>query len=119
MIKDIDEFINSYPEKVQEILEKIRKMGQEIIGDELEETISYGIPTMKRKGKHVFYFSAYKTHIGIYPIPELPDDLKKELEPYIKGKGTLQFPLLKPIPFDLIEKFIKLALEANKARTDK
>lgn len=112
---NIDEYIANFPEDVQHILQNIRKIGHEII-PQAEETISYGIPTLKLNDKYVFYFAGYKKHVSVYPIPPVPESFQKEIKPFIKGKGTLQFPLDKPIPFDLIKQFVKFCLQTNTER---
>ncbi len=114
----VDEYINLYSKDTKYTLAKIRKIGMQIIPD-AEETISYGIPTFKLNGKAVMYYAGYKSHIGMYPIPKAPDSFNREIEPFIKGKGTVQFPLSKPIPYDLIEKFIRYSLETYKERNKK
>ncbi|MDO8578285.1 MAG: DUF1801 domain-containing protein, partial [Dehalococcoidales bacterium] len=99
----IDEYIGDYPENVQERLEKIRRTIRGIAPGAVE-TISYQIPAFKVDGKFLVYFAAFPDHISIYPIPAGDDDFNKDIAPYVKGKGTLQFPLNKPIPFNLVEK---------------
>lgn len=114
----VDEYIKNYPKEVQEILEKLRKIAKEIV-PEAEETISYGIPTIKLNGKYVIYFAAFAKHIGVYPILKAEDSLLKEIAPFVKGKGTLQFPLDKPFPYDLFKKLVKSNLKQNLERTKK
>src|SRR3989442_1617369 len=104
--KDIDEYIAGFPNDVQEILEKIRRTNRKTAPD-AEETISYQIPTLTLKGKYLVYFAAYKKHIGLYPAPRGIEKFKKELSVYAGGKGTVRFPLDKPMPFDLIERIVK------------
>jgi uncharacterized protein YdhG (YjbR/CyaY superfamily) len=117
--KTIDEYLDNFPKEVQEILEKIRKIVKEIVPKEAEETISYGIPTVKLNGKYLVYFAGFKNHISLYPIPPVPAIFEKEISPFVKGKGTIQFPLDKPIPYDLIKEFVKYSLDYNLARTSK
>lgn len=115
----VEEYIKGFPEEVQEILNKIKKLGEEVIKDS-EQVISYGIPTFKLMGKQVVYFAGYKNHISLYPIPsEGSAEFKKTLESHITGKGTAQFKLDKPIPFDLIEEFIKNSLKSFNERQKK
>jgi uncharacterized protein YdhG (YjbR/CyaY superfamily) len=115
----IDAYINSFPKDVKELLQNLRKVIKEEVPEETVETISYGIPTFKLKGKYVVYFAGYKKHISIYPILHTDDKLKKEIEPYIKGKGTLQFPLDKLLPIPLIRKVIKILVIENQERSKK
>ena len=101
-IKTIDQFIANYPENVQEILQKIRQTIHEV-APEAKEKISYGIPTFKLKGNLV-HFSAYEHHIGFYPGAGAIVTFKDDLKAYNTSKGTVQFPLDQPIPYDLIKR---------------
>jgi uncharacterized protein YdhG (YjbR/CyaY superfamily) len=114
----IDEYIAGFPNDVQEILEKIRMTIRKAAPD-AEETISYKIPTFNLKGKYLIYFAAYKKHIGLYPVPAGDAEWKEELSAYKTGKGTLQFPLDKPIPYKLITKIVKFRAKENLARAAK
>ncbi len=69
-----------------------------------EETISYQIPTVKLHGKYVVYFSGWKSHISVYPLPSGDEAFERDIAPYKAGKGTAKFPLNKPIPYDLIKR---------------
>ena len=113
--KTIDEYIAGFPKEVQEILEKIRMTIRKAAPD-AEETISYLIPTFTLKGKYLIYFAGYKKHIGVYPVPAGDAELNEKLSVYQTGKGTLQFPLDKPIPLDLITKIVKLRVKENLAK---
>jgi uncharacterized protein YdhG (YjbR/CyaY superfamily) len=115
----IDEYINSFPKDVKKLLQNLRKVIREEVPKETVETISYGIPTFKLNGKYVVYFAGFKRHISIYPILHTDDKLKKALEPYIKGKGTLQFPLNDPLPLPLIRKVVKILVKENRERSKK
>jgi uncharacterized protein YdhG (YjbR/CyaY superfamily) len=108
---DINAFIADFPEEVQAILEKIRKTIQQA-APEAKEAIKYGMPTFVLNGNLV-HFAAYKTHIGFYPAPTGIDAFIDELAIYRTGKGTIQFPIDKPIPFDLITKVVKFRVEEN------
>lgn len=108
----IDEYIAGFPPDVQEILEKIRA----IIRAEApgaEETIKYRIPTFMLKGNLV-HFAAYKKHIGFYPVPTGIEAFKDELAAYEKsGKGSVQFPLDQPMPYDLIARIVQFRVKEN------
>ncbi len=112
--KDIDEYIAGYPEEVQEILDKIRTTIREAAPG-AEETMGYGIPTFKLEGNLV-HFGAYKKHIGFYPAPRGIEAFKEELSPYAGGKGTVQFPLDQPIPYELIAKIVRFRVQDNLER---
>jgi uncharacterized protein YdhG (YjbR/CyaY superfamily) len=101
----IDQYIKTFPKDVQSILEKMRQTIRKAAPD-AAEAISYQMPTFKLNGKNLVYFAAYKNHIGFYPIPSGIEAFKKELSPYKQGKGSVQFPIDKPIPYDLVKKIV-------------
>ncbi len=112
----IDEYIAGFPKDVQEILQRIRQTVREAAPD-AEETISYQMPTFTLKGNLV-YFAAFKNHIGFYPIPSGVEEFKEELSAYEGGKGSVRFPLDKPIPFDLISRIVKFRVKENLERAE-
>ena len=105
--RTIDEYIKTFPEDVQIILEKIRQTIRKAV-PEAVEAISYGIPTFKLNDRPLVYFAAWKNHIGFYPMPSAAKAFKRELSVYKQGKGSVQFPLDKPIPYRLVNKIVKL-----------
>ena len=116
--KNMDEYIAGFTNDVQATLEKIRATIRKAAPN-AEETISYQIPTFTLKGHYLVYFAAYKKHIGFYPVPLGNAEFRKEMAVYAAGKGTLRFPLDKPIPFKLISKFVKFRVKENLARAAK
>ncbi len=115
--KTIDEYIAAFPNDVQEILEKIRRTIRKAAPD-AEETIKYQMPTFTLKGNLV-YFAAFKRHIGFYPPTSTGSaKFKKELSVYEGAKGSLKFPLDKPIPFGLISKIVKFRVRENLDRAE-
>ena len=110
----IDAYIAGFPEDVQQILEKIRTTIQKAAPN-AEETINYGIPTFTLKGNLV-HFGGFKKHIGFYPTPTGIEKFKKELSVYEGAKGSVQFPLDKPIPYGLISKIVKFRVKENLER---
>ena len=104
--KDIDDYISGFNPDVQAILEKIRQTIRKST-PKAEEAISYQIPTFKLFGQYLIYFAAFKKHVSIYPAPRAVDEFKQELSTYEGGKGTVQFPLDKPIPLGLIKRIVK------------
>jgi len=114
--KDIDEYIASFPKDIQEILEKLRTTIRKAASD-AAEIISYQIPTFTLKGNLV-HFAAYKKHIGFYPTPTGIKVFKKELSAYEGAKGSVKFPLAKPIPFDLISKIVRFRVKENLERAE-
>ncbi len=113
--QNIDEYIAGFPNEVQEILEKIR-MTIRKTAPEAEETIRYQMPTFTLRGSYLVYFAAYKKHIGFYPAPIGNAEFEEEIATYAAGKGTLKFPLDKPIPYDLISRVVRFRMQENLER---
>ncbi len=109
----IDEYISTFAKEIQKILEEIR-VTIKAAAPEAKEKISYQMPTFDLKGNLV-HFAAFKNHIGFYPTPSGIQKFKKELSVYEGAKGSVQFPLDKPIPYDLISKIVKFRVEENMA----
>lgn len=116
--KSIDEYIGTFPEDIQKILEELRGTIK-AAAPEAEETISYNIPTFKMNGRYLIYFAGWKSHISLYPIPVGSESFNKQIAKYAEGKGTLKFPIDKPLPWKLITKIVKLKLAESQKRTDK
>ena len=108
----IDDYISTFPADIQTILEKVRQSIQKAAPDAIE-TISYGIPTFNLNGKHVVFFASWKHHISLYPLPAGDEAFQQELAHYKRAKGTIQFPLDKPIPYDLVEQIVTLLMKEN------
>jgi uncharacterized protein YdhG (YjbR/CyaY superfamily) len=106
----MDEYIKTFPKEVQEILERMRQTIHDA-APEAEEAISYQMPTFKLNGKSLAYFAAFKSHIGFYPIPSGIEAFKNELSLYKTGKGSVQFPIDKPIPYDLVKRIVMFRME--------
>ena len=104
--KTIDEYIKASPTDVQGILQSLRLTIRKA-APEAVETISYQMPTFKLNGKGLVYFAAFKNHIGFHPIPSGIEAFKKELSPYKQGKGSVQFPIDKPIPSALVRRIVR------------
>jgi len=113
----IDEYIKTFPKDTQKILESVRQAIKNA-APEAEETINYQIPTFKLNGNLV-HFAAFKNHIGFYPTPSGQKAFQKELAVYKSGKGSVQFPLDKPIPLSLIKKIVQYRVKENSAKTKK
>lgn len=109
----IDEYIAGFPADVQDVLQKIRMTIHEA-APEATEKISYQMPTFYLKGNLV-HFAAFREHIGFYPVPTGIEKFKKELSVYKQGKGSVQFPLDQPMPYDLITKIVKFRVKENLA----
>ncbi len=106
----VDDYIAAQPEKTREVLSKLRKTIKEL-APKIEESMNYGMPGYKLNKKPLIYFAGWKDHVGIYPTPSGMDAFKDDLKPYQTGKGTAQFPLDKPIPYELVDKIIKFRIE--------
>ena len=117
-ITSVDQYLQTFPQEVQVILEKIRSIIQEQAPD-AEESFAYNMPAYKLYGKPLVYFAGFKHHIGFYVTPTGHSKFEEELSPYKQGKGSVQFPLNKPIPFNLIEKIVAFRVQENKVKAKK
>ncbi|MGH2547895.1 MAG: iron chaperone [Thermomicrobiales bacterium] len=97
----IDEYIASFPDDVQIVLQRVREIMHRVMPG-AAETISYDMPTIV-SGTHRVYFGGWKKHLAIYAVPPLGGDLEDQVAPYRSAKDTVQFPYKQPIPYDLIE----------------
>lgn len=109
----IDSYIAAFPEDVQAILQQIRRTIHEA-APEATEAISYQMPTFRLYGNLV-HFAAFKNHIGFYPVPSGIEAFQEELAAYKQGKGSVQFPLDKPMPYDLITRIVQYRVAENAA----
>lgn len=109
--KDFNEYIASFPEETQIILEEIRTTIQKSAPDAVEK-ISYGMPAFAQNGNLV-YFAAHKNHIGFYATPKGNEAFQKEISIYKVGKGSIQFPIDKPMPLKLIAEMVKFRVIEN------
>ena len=115
--KDIDQYIASCSPAVRSILERIRLTIKNAAPD-AQETISYKIPAFTLDGILV-YFAAFKKHIGFYPPVRGDAKLEKAISTFAGEKGNLQFPLHQPIPYDLIERIVKLRVKQNLSKASR
>jgi uncharacterized protein YdhG (YjbR/CyaY superfamily) len=102
----IDDYIAEFPPETRKALEEMRALIRSIAPD-ATETISYAIPTFDLNGKHLVHFAGYEHHIGFYPTGEGAEAFKEEFRQYKTGKGSVQFPLGKPLPADLIRRVVE------------
>jgi len=110
-LKKVDQYLASQPKEIREILEQLR-LTIKTTAPDAEESISYGMPAYKQNGPLV-YFAAFKNHIGFFPTSSGVKEFKDELSQYKTSKGTIRFPLDKPLPIELIKKIVKFRLEEN------
>lgn len=107
--QNIDQYIADYSPEVGEILNQIRSCIKEV-APEAQEAISYNMPAFKQ-GKVLVYFAAFKNHIGFYALPSGNMAFQQELSKYKVGKGSIQFPLSQPMPFELIKLMVAFRVE--------
>lgn len=107
----IDDYISGCDSEVQEILKKLREVIKEA-APEAAEKISYQMPTFALYGNLV-HFAACKNHIGFYPTPSGINAYREELSEYKGTKGAIQFPIGKPLPYELISKIVKFRVKEN------
>ena len=114
--ENIDDYIADFPPDIQKILQRVRTTVRRA-APQAEEAIRYQMPTFKLEGNLV-HFAAFKNHIGLYPTPSGTEKFRKELSLYETGKGSIRFPLDKPIPYDLITKIVKFRAKENRERAE-
>ena len=111
----MDAYIASVPKEIQDILEKTRQTIRKAEPGAVE-AISYQIPTFKLNGKNLVHFAAWKDHIGFYATPSGNAAFKKELSRYKVAKGSIQFPLDEPIPYDLVAKMVLFRVKETQVK---
>ena len=109
--KTVDEYFSTFPKNVKNILTQLRKTIKQAT-PEAEELISYNMPAFKLNGILVYY-AAYREHIGFYPTSSGIEAFKNELTGYKWAKGSIQFPLDKPLPTELITEIVKFRVMRN------
>jgi uncharacterized protein YdhG (YjbR/CyaY superfamily) len=115
--KTIDEHIAQFPESTREILQKVRETIREV-APYATESIAYGIPTFRLNGNLV-HFAGYARHVGFYPGSEAIEVFREEIKGYKTSRGTIQFPLNKPIPYELIKKITLYRVLKNQKSPEK
>lgn len=101
----VDQYINAFPDDVRPVLQDLRSCIITVAPDAVEG-ISYGMPAYKLNGKPLVYFAGFAKHIGFYATPSCQAKFASAVKKYKQGKGSVQFPLGRPIPFDLIRKMV-------------
>lgn len=110
----IDEYISGYPPEVQVVMNELRAFIRSLV-PQAGEKIGYGIPTFTLHGNLV-HFGGFKNHLGFFPGSEAVEVFQAELAGYVTSKGTIQFPLEKPLPYDLIRRIVEFCVEKNTAK---
>jgi len=108
----IDEYITAFPPQTQRVLDELRALIRSSAPG-VTERISYAIPTFDLNGKHLVHFAAYAHHVGFYPASSGIAAFKEELKPYKSAKGSVQFPLDRPLPTDLIRRIVAYRVAEN------
>lgn len=108
----VEQYMKTFPSDIQLLLGKIRTTILEA-APEAHEEMAYGMPAYKTDGKPLVYFAAFKKHIGFYATPSGHTAFADDLSNYKQGKGSVQFPLDKPLPFDLIKKIVEFRVKEN------
>lgn len=113
--KDVEEYLAGCPAKARKLLEEIRQaLLEELPG--AEEAIRYGIPTLRLDGKNVIHFAAFAKHVSVYPAPRGVPEFEEDLAGYGGGKGTLQMPLDRPLPLDLVRRIARYRLREHREK---
>ena len=118
MKNEIDLYISDFSPEVQALLEQVRATIRQA-APEAEESMAYGMPAYKLKGKPLVYFAGFKNHIGFYATPSGHSEFAKELSKYKQGKGSVQFPLDQPIPYELIAQMVEFRVVENLEKAER
>lgn len=113
---EVDKYIGTFPEDIQQILKQIRAIIKQQAPDAVEG-MNYGMPSYKTNRKPLVYFAGFKKHIGFYATPTGHAAFTDELSQYKQGKGSVQFPFNKPIPYDLITRIVQFRVKENREKT--
>lgn len=113
---NIDEYISNFPESTRRLLEAIRTTVK-AAAPEASESLAYGMPAYKFKGRPLVYFAGYKNHIGFYATPTGHAAFSEELSKYKQGKGSVQFPIAEPMPLDLIARIVQFRVKEHLKKT--
>jgi uncharacterized protein YdhG (YjbR/CyaY superfamily) len=114
--ESIDEYIAGFPESIQKVLQQIRSTILKAAPG-AKEQISYGMPAFTLNGKNLVYFACHNKHIGFYPMPSGVREFEEAFRTYeTSGKGTIQFPLEKPMPHELIARVVSYRIVETEKR---
>ena len=118
VVKTVDQYLAGFNGETQKRLEQLRQAIKKA-APAAEEMISYMMPAYKYLGRPLVYFAGYKNHIGFYATPNGHEAFKKELSVYKQGKGSVQFPLDKPLPLSLVTKIVKFRVKQQVEKAGK
>lgn len=110
----VDDYIASFPPEHRKRLKQLRALVRRVAPDAVE-SISYNMPAYKLEGRPLVYFAGHLAHIGFYALPTGHEKFRDELAGYRQGRGSVQFPIDRPLPLDLIERMVKFRVEENRA----
>jgi len=116
--KNVDEYLARVPEPARSTLGKVRAVIRSVVPTEAVEVISYGIPMFKHKGM-LMGFAAFSNHCSLFPGKSPLETLKKELKQYPTAKGTIRFPVDKPLPTALVKKLVRARIAENEKKTSR
>jgi uncharacterized protein YdhG (YjbR/CyaY superfamily) len=106
----VDEYIAALPDDVRLVLEGLRRSIRSVVPD-VDETISYQMPTFTFDGKPLVHVAAWKRHVGLYPLPPMDEPLASEVAPYRGAQDAMQLTYAEPIPYDLVERVVAVLLQ--------
>lgn len=113
--ESVEEYLEEFPADVREVLEEVRQTIRRAAPTAVE-SISYGMPTFSVNGRYLLYFAGWKHHVAVYSIPALSPALEKELVNFRKATDTLNFPLTRAMPYELIERVTRALVELRGIR---
>ncbi|OLB33863.1 MAG: hypothetical protein AUH11_20125 [Acidobacteria bacterium 13_2_20CM_57_17] len=113
--KNTDEYIAKIPEPARSTLNKMRAVIRSVVPRGSTEVISYGMPAFKHNAVLV-WFAAFSNHCSLFPTASVIEAFKKELKGYTTSKGTIQFPVDRPLPAALVKKLVKARIAQNKSK---
>jgi len=110
---DVDEYVASLPDDARPVMEEVRSLVHRLV-PEVEETISYQMPTFVLDGRALVHVAAWKKHLGLYPLPPMESELTAQVEPYRGAKDAMQLRYDRPVPYDLVEQVVGVLLERRR-----
>lgn len=110
VVGSVDEYIATAEPDARQMLQELRSVLIAAVPD-AKERISWGMPTLDLNGKHLLFFAGYAHHVGFYPLPRAIEAFKEELKSYKTAKGSVQFPLDRPLPLDLVRRLVEFRVQ--------
>ena len=112
----VDEYLARVPQPARSTFKKVRAAIRSALPREATEAISYQIPAFKYKGRPLVWFAAFSNHCSLFPTASVIAAFKDELKGFQVSKGTIQFPVDKPLPAVLLKKMVKARLAQNEKK---